>query len=225
MVRPRRPPPQPLNRYARRAYRWLFRLALGGPLWVPLAMAAAGYLIPIPLPMLGGGGPGLDQPWHAFSLLLAAGGLLIGLSAWPARYRLHRESAVRREIEELRRMPREEVAELVGEAYRRAGYSVIENRLRAGAGVDLELRGRRGTTTLVQCRHRDRLVDVRPLSDLCAAMRTARAERGIVLTTGHFTEHAGSFARVHGISIVEGRTLLRMVRATRSASMGRLVSD
>ncbi len=104
-------------------------------------MAAAGYLIPDPRSRsFGGGGLGLDQPWHAFSLVARRRrGWLVGLSAWPARYRLHRESALRREIEELRRMPREEVAELVGEAYRRAGYAVVENRRRAGAGVDLEL--------------------------------------------------------------------------------------
>jgi restriction system protein len=188
-------------------------------------MAAVAFLVAILLPVLWGGGVGLREPWRSLALLVAAGALLVGVSAWPARYRLRREEELRRDLEQLRRLPREQLAELVGDAYRRAGYRVAETGRGVGAGIDLELRGRRGIT-LVQCRHyRQPLVDLGALSELHAVMRSARAGAGIVVTTGAFTQVAGSYARVHGISMVEGRTLLRMVRVARPAPASRWLAS
>jgi hypothetical protein len=214
-----------LRSHAARLYRSLFRLALRGPVWTPLAMAAVAFLAAILLPVLWGGGVGLREPWRSVALLLAAGALLVGVSAWPARYRLHREDELRRDLDQLRRLPRERLAELVGDAYRRAGYRVTETGRGVGAGIDLELRNRRGTT-LVQCRHyQQRLVDISALGELHAMMRAVHAGAGIVVTTGDFTEVAGSYARVHGITMVEGRTLLRMVHAARPAPVSRRLAS
>jgi restriction system protein len=189
-------------------------------------MAAVAFLVAILLPALWGGGVGLWEPWRSVALLLAAGAFVVGVSAWPARYRLRREGELRRDLDGLRRLPRERLAELVGDAYRRAGYRVTETGRGVGAGIDLELRGRRGTT-LVQCRHyQQRQVDVGALGELHATMRLVHANAGILVTTGVFSEVAGSYARVHGITMVEGRTLLRMVRAARPAPVrGRLASQ
>lgn len=210
----------------RRAYRTLRRLALRGPVWTPVAMAAGGFLAGIMLPLLWGGGVAVDGPRRPVALVLAAGMLAIGLSAWPERVRRHREDRRRRDLEELRRLPREQLAGLVGDAYRRAGYRVVETGRGVGAGIDVELLGRRGTT-LVQCRHhRQETVDIGSLRQLEAVMRTAGAQRGVVVTTGGFSDIAGSFARVHGITLVDGRTLLRMVRVTRPVPVrGRLASE
>jgi restriction system protein len=216
----------PLTSHVRRLYRALHRLALRGPVWTPLAMAAAAFMVGIMLPLLWGGGVAVDGPWRWVALALAAGMLAVGVSAWPARVRLHREEMRRRELEELRRMPREQVAALVADAYRRAGYRVVETGRGVGAGIDMDLLGRRGTT-LVQCRHhRQPVVDIGNLRELQMTMRSAGARRGVVVTTGGHTELAGSFARVHDITIVDGRTLLRMARVARPAPVrGRLASD
>ena len=221
MVRPRRPPPLPITSHLRRAYRALHRLALRGPLWTPLAMAAVAFVVGILLPLLWGGGVAVDGPWRSVALVLAAGMLAVGLSAWPARVRLRREELRRQELEELRRMPREQLADLVAGAYRRAGYRVLETGRGVGPGIDVELLGRRGTV-LVQCRHhRQPLVDIGNVRELQMTMRSAGARRGVVVTTGTYTELAGSFARVHDITLVDGRTLLRMVRVARPAPVHR----
>lgn len=226
MVRPRRPPPLPITSHVRRAYRALHRLALRGPLWTPLAMAAGAFVVGILVPLLWGGGVAVDGPWRSVALVLAAGMLAVGLSAWPARVRLRREQQRRQDLEELRRMPREQLAELVAAAYRRTGCRVLETGRGVGPGIDVELFGRRGTT-LVQCRHhREALVDIGNLRELQMTMRSTGARRGVVVTTGSYTDLAGSFARVHGITLVDGRTLLRMVRAARPAPVpGRLASN
>ena len=189
-------------------------------------MAAVGFLVGAMLPLLWGGGVAVDGPWRSVDLALALGMLAVGVSAWPARLRLHREERRRRDLDQLRRLPREHLAELVGDAYRRAGYRVVETGRGVGAGIDMELHGRRGTT-LVQCRHhRQDTVDIGSVRQLEGAMRAAGAHRGVVVTTGGFTELAGTFARVHGITLVDGTTLLRMVRVARPAPVrGRLASQ
>ena len=64
------------------------------------------------------------------------------------------------------------------------------------------------------------------LRALHAVMRTVDACGGVVVTTGGFTELAGSYARVHDITMVDGRTLTRMVRVAAPAQAGtRFASD
>jgi restriction system protein len=226
VIRPRRPPPRPLKDHARRIYRLLRRLALRGPLWTPLAMAGVAFALVTLMPMLWGGGPGVRQPWHTLALLAAAGALVAGVSAWPERYRARRSELVRRDLDELRRLPREGLAEMVAAAYRRAGYAAVETGRGVGAGIDVELRNRRGTT-LVQCRHyRQATVDIGALRELHAVMRAVGAAGGVVVATGEFTDVAGSYARVHRITMVDGRTLVRMVRIAQPARpSGRLASQ
>jgi restriction system protein len=204
----------------------LRRLALRGPLWTPLAMAAVAFVFVTLMPVLWGGGPGVQQPWHTLALLAAAGALVAGVSAWPERYRARRRDLVRRDLDELRRLPREQLAEMVAAAYRRGGYTAVETGRGVGAGIDVELHNRRGTT-LVQCRHyRQASVDIGALRELHAVIRTVGAAGGVVVTTGEFTDVAGSFARVHRITMVDGRALLRMVRVVHPArASGRLASQ
>jgi restriction system protein len=226
VIRSRRPPPRPLKDHARRIYRVLRRLALRGPLWTPLVMAVVAFVLVTLVPVLWGGGLGLQQPWRALALLAAAGALLVGVSAWPERYRARRGDLARRDLEELRRLPRERLAEMVAAAYRRAGYTAVETGRGVGAGIDIELHNRRGTT-LVQCRnYRQATVDIGALRELHAVIRAVGAAGGVVVTTGEFTDVAGSFARVHRITMVDGRTLLRMVRVAHPAQVsGRLASQ
>ena len=97
-------------------------------------MGAVAFVVVTALPLLGGAGLGLGQPWRALALIAAAGGVLVGLSAWPARYRLHRQEVFEHELEALRRLPREELAHLVGAAYRRARYECVETGRGQGRG-------------------------------------------------------------------------------------------
>jgi hypothetical protein len=221
VVRPLKPPPQPLSSYLLRAYRRLQRLAVDGPLWVPLAFGAVCSALVALLPLLGGARPSLDQPWRTLELIAAAFGVLVGVSAWPERIRVRRRRALRQEIDRLRAMPREEIAHLVGLAYRRARYEVVETGRGRGAGIDLELHNRSGLT-LVQCRHyREKTIDMPEIRELDEVMRAIHAHAGVVVTTGEFTDLAQSYARVHHITTVDGRTLTRMVRVAEPGALGR----
>jgi restriction system protein len=189
-------------------------------------MAGVAYLLVTLMPVPWGGGLGVQQPWHTLALLAAAGALLTGVSAWPERYRTRRADLVRRDLDELRSLPRERLAEMLAAAYRRAGHTAVETGRGVGAGIDVELRNRRGTT-LVQCRHyRQATVDIGALRELHAVIRAVGAAGGVVVTTGDFTDVAGSYARVHRITMVDGRTLRRMVKVAQPARpSGRLASQ
>jgi len=97
---------------------------------------------------------------------------------------------------------------LLGEAYRRRGYSVREQgQGGADGGVDLVLR-RDGAKTLVQCKHwRTQKVGVTVVRELAGVMAVQRAAAGIVVTSGRFTDEARTFAATAGVELVDGRAL------------------
>lgn len=97
---------------------------------------------------------------------------------------------------------------LLGEAYRRRGYSVTElGQGGADGGVDLVLR-RDGAKTLVQCKHwRAQKVGVTVVRELAGVMAVQRAAAGVVVTSGRFTDEARAFAAAAGVELVDGRAL------------------
>lgn len=107
----------------------------------------------------------------------------------------------------------DEFEELMGEAFRRQGYSVKEN-LNKGqpdGGIDLIL-NRDGEVTLVQCKHwRARQVGVRVVRELYGVIVSENAARGILVTSGLFTPEAKSFAMNKPIEMIDGKQLLPLI--------------
>jgi restriction system protein len=99
---------------------------------------------------------------------------------------------------------------LIGEAFRRQGYSVTEQGgAGADGGVDLQLR-KGGETFLVQCKHwRAQKVSVAVVRELYGAMAAAGASGGFVVTSGAFTADARSFARGRNVELIDGEALQR----------------
>ena len=96
---------------------------------------------------------------------------------------------------------------LVGEIYRRRGYSVSETARGADGGVDVVLR-RDSECLLVQCKHwRARNVGVSVVRELYGVVVSRGAAGGVVVTAGHFTAEAVEFARETGIELVDGEQL------------------
>jgi restriction system protein len=96
---------------------------------------------------------------------------------------------------------------LVGEVFRRRGYSVKEAAAGADGGVDLVLE-RAGDRYFVQCKHwRDRKIGVTVVRELYGIMASKGAAGGAVVTVGQFTAEACAFARKTGIELVEGEAL------------------
>lgn len=101
---------------------------------------------------------------------------------------------------------------LVGEAYRRKGYTV-EERGAGGpdGGVDLVLR-KDGQRTYVQCKHwRAERVGVSIVRELYGVMAADGANRGIVVTSGGYTPDALDFARGNPLELIDGPRLVRLI--------------
>lgn len=101
---------------------------------------------------------------------------------------------------------------LVGEAYRRQGYFVLENSSDGpDGGVDLRLR-KDGELVLVQCKHwKARNVNVKIVRELYGIMTSRKANRGIVVTYGSFTQDAKDFAHGKPLDLVDGQKLMALI--------------
>jgi hypothetical protein len=100
------------------------------------------------------------------------------------------------DLAKIRDLSWRELEQLVGEAYRRQGYSVREfGGGGADGGVDLVLQ-REGQTTLVQCkRWKAWSVGVKVVRELYGVMTAEKASRGVVVSCGRFTRDADRFRR------------------------------
>jgi len=97
---------------------------------------------------------------------------------------------------------------LVGEAFRRGGYAVMETgRGGADGGVDLVLR-KDGEKFLVQCKQWKAFkVGVTTIRELYGVMAAGGAAGGFVVTSGVYTQEAKSFAEGRNIDLIDGAEL------------------
>lgn len=101
---------------------------------------------------------------------------------------------------------------LVGDAFRRQGYKVVETGGGgADGGVDLVLSkpSQNGTEkVLVQCKHwRVLNVGVSVVRELYGVMAARGATGGVVVTSGRFTAEATSFASGRNVTLLDGPKL------------------
>ncbi|MFL6586570.1 MAG: restriction endonuclease [Luteimonas sp.] len=107
---------------------------------------------------------------------------------------------------------------LVGEAFRRQGYSVEETGLGgADGGIDLILR-KHGQRTLVQCKQwRREKVPVNVVREMYGLLAHHGAHAVRIATVGGFTQDAARFAAGKPIALIDGATLLAMIREVQNA--------
>ena len=113
----------------------------------------------------------------------------------------------------LNEMSWQEFEMLVGEAFRRKGYSINETGGGgADGGVDLVLR-KEGDKFLVQCKQwKAYKVGVTTIRELYGVMAAEGAVGGFVVTSGVFTQEAKSFAQGKSIDLIDGPELTAMIR-------------
>lgn len=106
---------------------------------------------------------------------------------------------------------------LVGEGFRRQGYTVSETGGGgADGGVDLVLT-QAGEKTLVQCKQWKAFkVGVSVVRELYGVMAAQGAASGCVVTSGRFTQEAQAFASGRNIRLIDGQALLQLIRGGRS---------
>jgi len=121
------------------------------------------------------------------------------------------------DLDSIRLLSWKEFEELVGEAYRRKGYSVIENHgVGADGGIDLRL-NKAGNLFLVQCKHwKTQKVDVRVVREMYGVMTAERASGAIIITSGLFTQDARIFADNKPVDLVEGYQLAELIRSAQT---------
>lgn len=162
--------------------------------------------------------------WHAFATigqyflpflcLLGA-----GISAYKRQQarRLHADAADR--ADGVAQGTWREFEVLVGEYFRRQGFTALDN---GGSGPDggVDVLLQKGSDKyLVQCKQwRALRVGVQPVRELYGVMAARRVAGGFVVTSGEFTQEARSFAEGREIQLINGKTLQRGIQAQAAAS-------
>lgn len=140
------------------------------------------------------------------------------VSAFKRRQAAQLHAAVASRADALARMAWPEFEALVGEYFRRLGYSVIE---RGGAGPDggVDLLLRKGSDRyLVQCKHwRALRVGVQPVRELYGVMAAQRVAGGFLVTSGDFTEDALGFTQGREVQLIDGKKLMAGIRTQAGA--------
>lgn len=146
-------------------------------------------------------------PIIAIVLLIPAP--ISAINSWRKRKLLDRQES----IDTVRNLSWNGFEELVGEAYRRQGYTVYEN-TSAGpdGGIDLTLK-KNGELILVQCKQwRNIKVGVDKVRELYGVQTAQNANKSILMTSGFFTQEAKNFAANKPIDLVEGSQLLDFIQ-------------
>lgn len=187
------------------------------PWWASVVAAALAYVaLRWVAPLLAGARPllgPLANGLAANAWWIAAAFLL------PVPFSLYNSGRRRRlvdgrsNIDSIRALSWQDFELLVGEAYRRKGYRVME-RDGAGAdgGIDLELRTK-DKRLVVQCkRWKTRTVGVELVRELYGVMAGEDAHGAIFVTSGRYTPDAIDFGRDKAINLLDGNGLVELLK-------------
>jgi len=192
------------------------------PWWVSLVFAASFFVgIRWLLPTFGASNQFLrplgtavrDHAWW-FTLPFLATAVIAAARSYSRRRLLDGPSG----LASLRALSWQDFERLVGEAYRRRGYTLEEAGGSApDGGVDLLLYSG-GRKTVVQCkRWRTAQVGVSPIRELYGVMVAEKANRAIFVTTGTYTSEALAFANGKPLELVDGEALAKLVEGVQTS--------
>jgi restriction system protein len=191
---------------------WPVGLGVGGFGWLAIVHGIpwvfgrqSGGMAPA---FVAGSHPFMPLAWVFLGLCVMA-----AASSFFAARRKRRLLDTRTGLESLAALGWRDFERLVGEAYRRRGYSVEETGLGgADGGIDLVLR-RDGKRTLVQCKQwRREKVPVNVVREMYGLLAHHRADAVRIAALGEFTTDAAAFAEGKPIELIDGSALLRMIR-------------
>lgn len=121
-------------------------------------------------------------------------------------------------LQAVERLTWQEFEMLVGESFRRKGYTVKETGGGgADGGIDLEM-SLNGQKYLVQCKQWKAFkVGVKVVREFFGVMVANDAKGGFVVTSGVFTDDAVSFAEDKDITLIDGVKLVKIINAALAA--------
>ena len=116
-------------------------------------------------------------------------------------------------IDVLRRMEWKRFEVLAAAYYRQLGFRVETVDHGPDDGIDAALYEADAAEpcAVLQCKARDRRVDVKPVRELLGAMAHRGVGRGVFLTTSDFTSDAKAFATANRIECISGQALLSRI--------------
>lgn len=122
-----------------------------------------------------------------------------------------------RSSEDIRDLTWFEFEKLLCEAFRRQGYFVEHSgQASADGGVDIRLQ-RDGQRSLVQCKHwKSWQVGVKIVRELLGVVTSERAQWGILVASGTFTDDAVEFAKNNQIQLIDGAALGALIESVRA---------
>lgn len=194
-------------------FHWLF---MRWSSWwsIPIAICVAGFIYGATM-FFAAASP-LTKAFASFAPAFAA---ITGIVVLFAGFRASVDKWIRRrlldkqkDIDSIRQLSWSQFEMLIGEAYRRQGYQVIEN-AKGGAdgGIDLRLK-RGGENTIVQCKQwKVFKVGVKPIRELFGVMMAEGSDRAIFVTSGVYTADAREFARGKAMQLIDGDELAAMI--------------
>jgi restriction system protein len=122
-------------------------------------------------------------------------------------------------LSSIRKLSWREFEVVIGEAYRKQGYTVAEN---AGPGADggIDLLARKeGETVLVQCKHwKAQKVGVATVREMFGLLNDKKANEVHIITSGDFTDEARGFAQGKPIKLVDGISLTQLINKYQAAT-------
>lgn len=213
----------------------LIQIAAALPWWAGVVLAVIAYLLLHAVAIrevVAVSGPQMlgaavtAQMWKSLAtfgqyLLPAAFLVGAGLSAdnRRRRNRLMTQTQERGKQSALLDMSWREFEMLVGEAFRRRGYAVVETGGNGpDGGVDLVLR-KGSELHFVQCKQwKAYKVGVDVVRSLYGVMAAKGAAGGFVVTTGRFTADARAFGEGRNIELIAGERLLTMIQGAKTAA-------
>ena len=173
--------------------------------YIALAYGAPAFLSGHPVTT--GAGKGLKSLAPFFAGLFAAAGILSFIGRLLVARKFDRQEG----LAEIRKLTWQQFELIVGEAFRRRGYSVVQNG-GADGGIDLVLR-KGGEKYYVQCKQWKVLkVGVKPVRELFGVISASEVAGGFFVTSGAYTEDARAFAKESGVELIDGVVLEQMVR-------------
>jgi restriction system protein len=145
--------------------------------------------------------------WIALFFLIP--GAISALAAWRRGELLMGQTS----IGSIRGLSWRSLEDLVSEAYRRNGYTVMGN---SGPGPDggVDIVARKdGETVLVQCKQwKARKIGVRTVREMFGLLNAEKANEVHVVSSGYFTDDARAFAGHKPIRLIDGPMLVQLVK-------------
>lgn len=199
---------------------------MNGPWWLSLLLAVAVYIACTLAPNfiqfnspVSAGLNGLVQALP--NLAPFFGGIFVFVAAAALVRSKFRQRLLDKQssIESLRDLSWRDFEKLVGEAYRRKGYSIEETGLGgADGGIDLRLH-KDGELSLVQCKQwKKQKIGVAPIRELLGLKVAENAQAAIFVCIGEYTKEAIEFASKNQIALVNGAELFDLVSTVQKDS-------